>query len=272
MQQLIQSLTARQPAVRWQAAARLAEVARRSREALTALDTALQDEHPFVRWQAAIALARARSPEAKTILYDTLRAGSPRAQSAVLDALGQMGGTDVSLLLRALEHEDASVRQSAVEALARQRVRAVAPRLVDLLRDPAPGVRKAAASALAHLWDARATPTLMERLEDASPLVRRSAAYALGARRIRMALPALLRALNDPQPEVRYTVAWALGRLGASEAIPHLEKLLHDSALDGMVALEAARAIRSMMCRGWRRLGCWLRRDHAARSLAEDVR
>jgi len=259
---LIRSLKADAPGVRWQAAARLVAAARQDHSgAVAALADALGDEHAFVRWHAGVALAQAGGPAARAALYRVLAEGSPLSQAAAADAIGQLRNPDVAPLLRALDNPQPSVRQSALEALVRLRERRLAERLPALLRDSSPGVRRAAASALACMGDDHVVGALIERLEDESPLVRSSAAYALGARRAHAARSALLNRVDDPDPAVRRTVSWALGRLGGSDVLPPLQRLSNDPALDGQVAREARQAIEAIACRGWRRLGClWRRR------------
>jgi HEAT repeat protein len=255
VKELIRALKADQPAVRWQAAARLSDAVRKDHSgALAALVDALGDEHSFVRWHAGMALARAGTASARLSLYRALAEGTPLSQAAAADALGYMRRPDTAPLLRALDNTHASVRQSAVESLVRLGERQLASRLMALLGDTAPGVRRAAAGALACMGDDQAIGPLAERLKDESSLVRRSAAYALGARRARSALPALLASVGDAEPAVRRNIAWALGRVAAPTALPQLQQLLGDPALDGQVAAEADRAIVAINCRGWRRL------------------
>ena len=206
-----------------------------------------------------MALARAGTAPARLALYRALAEGTPLCQSAAADALGHVRRPDTAPLLRALDSTHPSVRQSAVESLARLGERQLASRLIDLLGDTAPGVRRAAAGALACMGDDRAIGPLAERLKDESSLVRRSAAYALGARRARSALPALLGGVGDPEPAVRRNIAWALGRVAAPTALPQLQQLLDDPALDGQVAAEADRAIVAINCHGWRRLRLFVR-------------
>lgn len=251
----IRALRSRKPADRWRAAACLIDAARSQQAvALAALADALEDEHPFVRWRAGLTLAQAGRPQAMAVLFDGLENGSPRRRAAAADALGYTRQAGVEHLLRALSHEEAFVRQSAVEALGRFGHRRDARRYLTLLADESPWVRRAAARALAHIGDGEAVGPLSRRLGDESPLVRRSAAYALGAMRARPAVAALITALGDPDPQVRRNAAWGLGRIGDPVALPQLRALGADIALDGDVANEAGAAIRAIEYPGWRRL------------------
>lgn len=265
VRELIRSLKADPPAVRWQAASRLVEAARQNHSgALAALADALGDAHAFVRWHAGLALARAGVEAARLSLYRVLVEGTPLSQAAAADAVGHLRKPDPAPLLRALESPHPSVRQSALEALTRLRERQLAGHLVMLLSDTSPGVRRAAAGALATMGDDHAIGPLTERLKDGSPLVRCSTAYALGARRARSAEPALLSRIHDPDPAVRRNVGWALGRLRVRTALPQLKQLSTDPALDGQVAHEADQAIAAISCSSWRGLGCLFRRRRVA--------
>ena len=250
----IRELKSERPADRWRAARQLANAPRTQRQkALTALREALDDDHPFVRWQAGRALAAHRS-EGVAVLLSTLKEASPRCQAAAADALAYADRVNPEPLLQALTSPNATVRQSAAEALGHLSYRPALPRFITLLTDESPWVRRAAARALGHVGDASAVGPLSRRLTDESPLVRRSAAYALGALRARPAVSALIRALEDSDPLVRRNAAWALGRIGDPTALPRLRVLLSDPAFDGEVAREAEAAIRAIERPPWQRL------------------
>ena len=185
----LRDLRSDKAADRWQAAAHLIDAVR-SQHAVTlaALGNALDDDHPFVRWRAGLTLAQAGRSQAIALLLDGLKHGSPRRRAAAADALAYTRQADVDPLLDALASKEATVRQSAAEALGRLGYRGDAARFVTLLTDESPWVRRAAARALGHIGDNTAVVHLGQRLGDESPLVRRSAAYALGAMRARPAV------------------------------------------------------------------------------------
>jgi HEAT repeat protein len=255
MEEDLQLLNSRNAADRWQAATRLLADARSQKaEALEALGKALDDDHPFVRWCAARTLVEANSGQAVAVLLNALEKGSARQQAAAADALAYARQPHGEPLLRALNSQDASVRQSAAEALGRLGYRSAMSRLQNLLQDDSPWVRRAVIRALGHMGDGSVVSAVILRLEDTSPWVRRSAAYALGAMRARQAVSALALALSDPDPQVRRNAAWALGRIQDPVALPVLQALQKDTALDGKVAQEAQAAIQAIRRPAWRQL------------------
>jgi HEAT repeat protein len=252
---LLQALKSKKSANRWQAATHLLDAARAQRqEVLAALAEALEDDHPFVRWRAGLTLAEVDRPGATAALLGALEKGSTRQQAAAADALAYARGANAEPLIRALDSEEAPVRQSAAEALGRQGYRPAVSRLIALLEDESPWVRRAAIQAMGHIGDSRGVAPLTRCLTDESPWVRRSATYALGAIRAQQAVPKLVAILDDPDPQLRRNAAWALGRIGDTAALPKLHALRADTALDGKVAKEAEAAIYAIQRPSWQRL------------------
>jgi CRP-like cAMP-binding protein len=130
-------------------------------DAVTLLDTRLDDPDERVRAAAAVAL----NNEAGTrVEREMLTSGAPRAMAAVLEETTRAGRS-----LRTahpdefLAHSHSRVRMAAVDAGAGLRNPEV---LVDRLEDPSPGVRRAAARALASMPEGRRL--LIETLQTGS--------------------------------------------------------------------------------------------------------
>ncbi|MBI2759562.1 MAG: HEAT repeat domain-containing protein [Chloroflexi bacterium] len=120
----------------------------------------LNNSEGTVRRFAALLLARLpdqRAVEALSIsLYDT----HPDVCKASAEALAAIGAPALSVLMDALRHPEAWIRQQAVIGLAKSRDAQVVPALLDLLRDENRDVCKQAAHSLGQLRDPRALPAL----------------------------------------------------------------------------------------------------------------
>jgi PKD repeat protein len=156
---------------------------------------------------------------------------SVRTEAA--DALGEAGYTTaVEPLIRALRDENNRVRWSAADALGKLGdTRAVEP-LILALHDEDSSVRQHAADALGKLGDARAVEPLIQALNDASAIVRRDTSEALGEISDTRAVEPLIQALHDEDDLVRRYAAEALGKIGDARAVEPLIQALNDEAYD----------------------------------------
>jgi HEAT repeat protein len=190
-----------------------ARAARRQRIRGSLLDAAFTagGSHAAAAWAAAAAAGLPApagfAPDAEAARA-VLRLAARRSERRLAPAL-----------LRALEEEDATIRQRALEELARLAPlgRAeVATAARSLLADPLPQVRGAA-----YLLLGREDPAALDRvalgLEDRHGAVRRRAAEALGAAGA-AGLPALEAALAHARPEVGRAALRGLGRNGSQRA------------------------------------------------------
>ncbi len=159
-QELLAALHSDRAAQRWLAAEALAE-GDPGREGVAALAALLGDADPLLRSEAARALGQIGGKAARQALVEAATAGDTLAQAAAADGLGALPASpdSVAALAGLLASQDAAVRQSAGEALARI--------------DPLPPARDGSS----------ATPAIQEALltlaTDDAPLVRRAAALAL---------------------------------------------------------------------------------------------
>lgn len=207
--------------------------------AVEPLRVAEEDEASQVRKAAGLALARRAFDQA-------VRPRKPVATESII---------------RALEHPDRNVRQSAAAALATAKdTRAVVP-LMAALKDKERGVRQRAARALGRLGDPRAEEPLIAALKDKYVIVRRVAVEALGklprgagsqgrleaivgvltdkgvrdeaesalvrlkdSRSVELLLPALER----EEAGVRYSAAFVLGKVGDRRVVEPLIATLKD--------------------------------------------
>ena len=193
-QELLAALHSDRPAQRWLAAEALAE-GDPGREGVAALASLLSDPDPLLRSEAARALGQIGGKAARQALLNAAATGDALTQAAAADGLGLLPATpeSVAALAGLLASQDAAVRQSACEALARidplppardgsSATPAIQEALLTLLSDDAPLVRRAAALALGRWGDAEADTALVAQRDDdrEDARVREAAAQALG--------------------------------------------------------------------------------------------
>jgi len=133
---------------------------------------------------------------------------------------------------RALDHEDATVRQWAVDALSRIGDPADLDRIVDALDDSFRKVQEIAAESLVRMDPARARQVFMQRLEAPGTMARVLAAQTLADMGEKAAVPGIIEQLQDDSLDdgVRDVMAQSLGRLrDARAAMPLAEVALDES-------------------------------------------
>jgi len=116
-------------------------------------------------------------------------------------------------------------RAEAARALARMKVKSVAPLLEDALSDDDEGVRIAVIGSLGELKAESAAGAIADLLKDKSARVRRSSATALGLLRSKSAVQPLIAALKDKKADVRTEAVLALARIADASALEPLEKV-----------------------------------------------
>lgn len=146
---------------------------------------------------------------------------------------------------RGLEHQDATVREWAVDALARIGEPEDVPRIVAALDDPFRNVQEAAASRLVELDPAAASEAFIERLSAEEPLRRTIAAQGLAELGDPAGVDPLIDRLQDPAEEsaVRRIAAQSLARIGDERAVAPLAAIAGDAALDLGLRRDAAEAL-----------------------------
>src|SRR5258708_140591 len=158
---------------------------------------------------------------------EALRTGEEAVRRKAVDELGGSGHPEaIPLLLLAVADESWPVRQAAAEHLAAFPLRTLLPALEAALRDHEnAALRNAAIETYVRLGAAAVSP-LLTLLGDADEEVRNFAAVMLGSLRDRHAVPALIAALRDPDVNVRHAAAASLGQIAAPQAVlPLIEAL-----------------------------------------------
>lgn len=132
--------------------------------------------------------------------YSVPGATAAMRRQAVVDAAAEIGADAAPLIERALEDQDAPVRDAAAAAAGQCGVTSLAPRLASLLvTDTSPQVKRSLVLACGHLRAGGAVPALAAIARTTGPLTR-DAMFALARIRDEPAL-AELRRLRDEAPE-----------------------------------------------------------------------
>ena len=139
----------------------------------------------------------------------------------------------VAAFIGALSDSDAGVREEAVSALGRHRVREAESPLIGALSDEEAEVREEAAEALGKIRSPDGIDALVAALDDSEENVREEAAEALGRIRDPRATDGLIAALDGAQGDALEEIVGALGRIGGDRAMDALVSLM-DSADDGV--------------------------------------
>jgi HEAT repeat protein len=127
---------------------------------------ALGDKEGTVRKFAAIVLGNLGDVRAIEELGMTLYDLHHEVSKAAAEALTKFGSRSVDILLEALNHPEAGIRECAVGALGKIQDVRVAPALIQMLHDPERIVRIQAMKSLGELRDQRALPALQEIASD----------------------------------------------------------------------------------------------------------
>ncbi|MGJ3246849.1 MAG: HEAT repeat domain-containing protein, partial [Elainellaceae cyanobacterium] len=154
---------------------------------------------------------------------------SPRLNLRLLEQTQSESAIDG--LIKALEDQNSSVRQSAVEALGKIPSNAVIGSLVKALEDQNSSVRWRAATALGKIPSNTVIDSLIKALEDQNSSVRRRATEALGEISSDVVIDDLIKALDDQNSAVRQSAVEALRKMPSEAAINGLLKALDDPDL-----------------------------------------
>jgi HEAT repeat protein len=167
------------------------------------------------RCSAAERLAQFKTKEAISALITALGDADPSLRRAALNALIHIGPPAVKQLIKAMGIKNTFVRRGAAHALGDIRsVQAFGPLKRALAREQTWSVRAASAISLGKLGDSRALGPLARALaSDSDYNVREAAASALGELGDRRAVRDLKRALKDENPYVRTAAETALIRI-----------------------------------------------------------
>lgn len=170
-------------------------------------------------------------------LLDALRHDDASLRQAAVEALGRVGdSTALEALLAALGEADPALSQAAAQSVRQVLDRladpAAIPALDPALEHPDPAIRRAALDALGRLGGVDALTPLAAALDDSQLEVRQAAATRLAqvVQGFEQAgdLPALQAALAHANPQVRGQAATAFSRLGGDAALESLLPALQD--------------------------------------------
>ena len=129
-------------------------------------------------------------------------------------------------LIKALEDEDAYIRENTIYALEKiGDKRAVQP-LIKALGDKNPWNRQIVVKVLGKIGDKRAVQPLIKALRDKNGVSR--VIFALGQIGDRRAVEPLIRALEDKNEDIRQDAINALGNIGDKRAVEPLIRALED--------------------------------------------
>jgi hypothetical protein len=253
--QALVGLKSENPHCRWESAAYLGRSAHRSREAITALVSALADPEEFVRWQAARALAAQDSAHSFPILVEALNDPDPLRRAGTAEAMGYQGGEAASVTLcKHVADPEPRVRVAVASSLRELADPSAADCLLPLLADEDSDVRCAVASALGRIGSPGTAKPMADALTlPGQPLlVRRALAAALVRTAHPEAQDALLAALSDADPQVRGYAAEALGHVGNEAVTAALSNAALDQTalLHGTVGSQAQQALAMLERRG----------------------
>jgi hypothetical protein len=210
-----------------------------SRRAVPALVRCLGDRSLDVRGAACRSLGRLGATEAIEAIVSCGVYGRVPHDTSNL-ALLDIGPPAIGRIVELMEHEESSIRASAVEMVGLLGAASDVDPILEHLADPAAAVREATASALGRLGAREARDALITALHDRVSDVRTAAAKALGQIGGRDAVNALIPIARTDSFEPARAAAEALERIDPAltvrlaaepDAGPHLREAADRVAL-----------------------------------------
>jgi len=191
-------------------------------ETKDSLFAALGDESWRVRKEAVNALLASPAPEEIMEEFVSLLASHDNAglRNSAVEALERLGSRAVPVLCRHGGDADHDVRKFVLDILGSIGHSAALPLLVSSLDDPEPNVCAAAAENLGKIGDARAVPHLLQALGKTDIWLRFTILEALG--KIGNPVPMKVIAPMAGENLLKKAVFDCLGAIGDGEAVPFL--------------------------------------------------
>jgi HEAT repeat protein len=177
-----------------------------------------------------------------SLLLGYLADDNALVRRTVARVLGEVGSRDADdSLIGLLSDENGHVRSAAAEALGHLRSRKAVKPLLGLLADEYESVQESSIRALAEIGDDSALDDLVKDFTSRDAPIRRNIALLLGRFTTDKASDALAFALKDEEPNVRKAVVHALGNLSGDKALHSLVHAITDD--DPEVRMLAAEAL-----------------------------
>ncbi len=126
------------------------------------IDALVNDREGTVRKYAAMVLGNLRDIRAIEELGMAMYDLHHEVSLAAAEAIANFGETGLGVLIEALSHPEAAVREHAIIGLAKIRDARVAPALIQMLNDPERVVQKQALQSLGKIGDPKALPILQQ--------------------------------------------------------------------------------------------------------------
>jgi len=195
---------------------------------LEAAEAALRSEDFFVRYNASKMLARRGDRDARVVMERILDDGSATSRASVARHLyGFSWYSGEQLIRKALDDEDARVREGAIYSLCDLRELNAYNLMLEVLKDEEDNVLMAAAWGLRNTSDSAAIPVLELILNTAEdPDVRVKSLEALGQSDTPEAKPIVRQAMNDAEPEVKYAATLSLLELAGESWLTELSGII----------------------------------------------
>ncbi len=202
-------------------------------EPIKTLTDQLSSPDDEIRRSAVISLAAFPMDQVKGFLLQALGDVSWRVRKEAIEAVLAAVGSDEEIddlvtLLRA--HDNAGMRNSAVEALCRIGERAL-PVLSRYLHDADHDVRKFIIDIVGDIGATESLPLLIDALEDQDQNVCAAAIENIGKLRVAAAHAHLVKCLAKPDMMLRFAALEALARLGKPVPLPELLPLVRENFL-----------------------------------------
>ena len=202
-------------------------------EPIKTLTDQLSSPDDEIRRSAVISLATFPMDRVKGFLLQALGDVSWRVRKEAIEAVLAAVGSEVEIedlvtLLRA--HDNAGMRNSAVEALCRIGERAL-PVLSRYLHDADHDVRKFIIDIVGDIGATESLPLLIDALEDQDQNVCAAAIENIGKLRVAAAHAHLVKCLAKPDMMLRFAALEALARLGKPVPLPELLPLVRENFL-----------------------------------------
>lgn len=212
--------------------------------AVEPLIAALNDANNAVKAAAARALGKQKDQRAMNPLMELTKSKLHRVRSAAHDGLkGLMEGMSPEGLKTFINGTNATLKRSALEALAKQQ----APEAIDLLtaalQDNDSSTRIKAVEALAKIDDSRVVDSLITALKDENYRVRGKAAIALGQRKDPRTIQPLIQLINRKVTKPASTSRYSRNRKSKSRASTFEKK----TAFEALINMSASLDVRTLL-------------------------